>query len=276
MLRFTRARLYASAEFKLQLPRSAHTVYLALLSGQFGATLSTLVCRVPICKPTQGDRGYRLGGGQSQGRTAITVIHPVSEHHIALHGEKYPVTLCEMRPITHIPDQLKLHAVATGHPLFGDYYYTNDRVLDAHYESGKLYTMPRGLEGPAIQPWLSAPGVWHEEHIKSLKPRPVGDESSGPRIVRWPSRATPLLSEADEVPEILEEIVMEDQLSSLVGTSPMMPYESALRELVDIEPLVREWGFNEEDDVEIGQVKDPRYSDRDVFFDQPRKWVRKL
>ncbi|KAF4703724.1 hypothetical protein FOZ62_010557, partial [Perkinsus olseni] len=218
-------RLYAttaaSAEFKSQLPRTAHTIYLALLSGHFGGTVSTMVCRSPICKPSQGDKGYRLGGGQPQGRTAITIIHPISEHHVTLHDTKYPVTFCEMRPITCIPDQLKLHPVAIGHPLFGDYYYTNDRVLDAHYKAGRLFTMPRGLKGPTIQPWLSSPGVWQEHHLRALFPQHTDDAGDSAQwIVRWPSRSTPALPDLQPPPESLEEVVMEDEVAVLGSGGP--------------------------------------------------------
>ncbi|KAF4664781.1 hypothetical protein FOZ61_000490 [Perkinsus olseni] len=225
-------RLYAataaSAEFKSQLPRTAHTIYLALLSGHFGGAVSTIVCRSPICKPSQGDKGY-------------------------------PVTFCEMRPITCIPDQLKLHPVAIGHPLFGDYYYTNDRVLDAHYKAGRLFTMPRGLKGPTIQPWLSSPGVWQEHHLRALFPEHTDEAGDSAQwIVRWPSRSTPALPEPQPPPETLDEVVMEDKIGSIVGIPSLEPYESALRHLADIESSVRHWGFIEGDDFELGEIKDPR------------------
>ncbi|KAF4688778.1 hypothetical protein FOZ60_002444 [Perkinsus olseni] len=125
-----------------------------------------------------------------------------------------------MRPITCIPDQLKLHPVAIGHPLFGDYYYTNDRNTICE---------------------LSFP-----QHTDD-----AGDSAQW--IVRWPSRSTPALPDLQPPPESLEEVVMEDEIGSIVGIPPLKPYESALRHLADIESLVRHWGFIEGDDVQLGE-----------------------
>ena len=104
-------------------------VYTAVLRGHLPLG-DTIRCHRRLCKPSEGSWAWRLAGNHQEGREACTLARGL--RHGRFDGE--PCTLAELRPVTSVPQQLKLHCVALGHPIVGDVMHGSDRRLDFRFE----------------------------------------------------------------------------------------------------------------------------------------------
>lgn len=111
-------------------------VYTALVRGHL--PLDDIIrCHRRLCKPSEGSTAWRLAGNRRQGREACTLIRGLQ--HGLYKGQH--CTLVELRPVTAVPQQLRLHCVSIGHPIIGDELHAADRHLYFRYE--RPLTSPR-------------------------------------------------------------------------------------------------------------------------------------
>lgn len=118
---------------------SAHgiaEIYVALVRGRLHLQDVIHVNR-RLCKPSAGSEAWRLAGARDEGREACTMLRGMAHGTFA----NQPCTLVELRPVTHLPQQLRLHCVAVGHPIVGEAVHDADRRLDWRF--GSPLTAPR-------------------------------------------------------------------------------------------------------------------------------------
>ncbi|OEH77913.1 heat shock protein [Cyclospora cayetanensis] len=134
-------------------------VLLAALSGRL--SLGSWAVNASICRPSKGISGvWRLGGTQAEGLRASTVFEALA--HSAVGGKE--VTLCRVQLIEGelasfgernwekgdicSLHSVRLHAVALGHPVVGDYTYTSTSRSFAEFP---VLPLPPQLEGRLMQ-----------------------------------------------------------------------------------------------------------------------------
>lgn len=140
-------------------------------NGIFGGADGTEEVVVDLrIAPAAGDFRMRLAGKREGGRRASTVLRVLCRGHVDVAGASVPVTAVSMRLLTGRRHQLRVHALALGHPILGDATYAAGR--ESTVAAPRMHLHAWRLEMP-VNDFRAGRG-------RGDRPKPVRSEAERP------------------------------------------------------------------------------------------------